>query len=383
MHAVVRLSSMENSVMGDAWIAGKPATLETAIAEAAALLAASRQALIAGLGTDIAGARAAIALAERTGAVIDHMHSDALLRDLDVIRSSGVMLTTPSETYVRADTLLVVGPMLEARETELLQRLFEKLRNRQRENRVERRIFWLCPGAEHTKGALGAVSATTVGKEPKELPALAAALRARMAGRPTGKAPVAPNTLDEVLAGLKASRFGVAIWQPETLDELTIEMMCGLVNDLNATTRFSTLPLPCADNAIGILQTCGWMTGMPMRTGFGRGFPEHDPWRFDGTRLVESGETDCVVWISAYRAHAPHWRDPPPIIALTGRKAGFPTSPRVHIEVGRPGIDHAAVVHQALTGTLTAVDAMHPSDAISTAEAIQRISSALPEGQPS
>lgn len=368
--------------MGDAWIVGKPAALESAVAEAAALLTASRQALIAGLGTDIAGARAAIALAERTGAVVDHMQSHALLRDLDVIRSSGVMLTTPSETYVRADTLLVVGPMLQARETELLQRLFGKLRNRQEQNSFERRIFWLCGGAEQANRALNGVGAITLGKEPKELPALAAALRARMAGRPTGTAPVAPNTLDEVLAGLKASRFGVAIWQPETLDELTIEMLCGLVNDLNATTRFSTLPLPSPDNAIGVLQTCGWMTGMPMRTSFGRGFPEHDPWRFDGTRLVESGETDCVVWISAYRAHAPLWRDPPPIIALTGRDAGFRTPPRVHIEVGRPGIDHAAVVHQSLTGTLTAVDATHPSDAISTAEAIERISSALPDGRP-
>jgi formylmethanofuran dehydrogenase subunit B len=373
---------MENSGMRDAWIAGKPATLETAIAEAAGLLAASRQALIAGLGTDIAGARAAIALAERTGAVIDHMHSNALLRDLDVIRSSGVMLTTPSETYVRADTLLVVGPMLKAGETELLQRLFGKLRNRQMQNAVERRILWLCPGAEQTNRELGAESATTTfGKELKELPALAAALRARMAGRPTEKAPVTLNTLDAVLTALKASRFGVAIWQPETLDELTIEMVCGLVNDLNATTRFSTLPLPSADNAIGVLQTCGWMTGMPMRTGFGRGIPEHDPWRFDGTRLVESGETDCVVWISAYRAHAPRWRDSPPIIALTGPDAGFRTPPGVHIEVGRPGIDHAGVMHQSLTGTLTAVDATHPSDAISTAEVIRRISSALPEEQ--
>jgi formylmethanofuran dehydrogenase subunit B len=368
--------------MRDAWIAGKPATLEIAIAEAAALLSASRQALIAGLGTDIAGARAAIALAERTGAVIDHMRSNALLRDLDVIRSSGVMLTTPTETYVHADTLLVVGPMREAGDTELLQRLFDKLRNRRGQNSVERRIIWLCPGAEQANRALSAVNATTVGKELKQLPALAAALRARMAGRPTGEAPVAPSTLDEVLTALKASQFGVVIWQPETLDELTIEMMCGLVNDLNATTRFSTLPLPSADNAIGVLQTCGWMTGMPMRTGFGRGFPEHNPWRFDGTRLVESGETDCVVWISAYRAHAPLWRDSPPIIALTGRDASFQTPPRVHIEVGRPGIDHAAVVHQSLTGTLAAVDATHPSDAISTAEAIQRISSALSEGRP-
>jgi formylmethanofuran dehydrogenase subunit B len=48
--------------MNHAWIAGKPAALETAIAEAAKLLGASRYPLIAGLGTDVAGARAAIAL---------------------------------------------------------------------------------------------------------------------------------------------------------------------------------------------------------------------------------------------------------------------------------------------------------------------------------
>jgi formylmethanofuran dehydrogenase subunit B len=372
---------MENSGMGHAWVAGRPAALETAIAEAAGLLAASRQPLIAGLGTDIAGARAAIALAERIGAVIDHMNSDAVLRDLDIMRSSGVMLTTPGETYRLADTLLVAGQILHAGETELLQRLLGKLPDRQSQQGVERRVFWLCPGADQAERALDMVSATTVGREPGDLPALAAALRARIAGRPTSKEPVSSNTLDEVLVALKASRFGVAIWHPETIDELTIEMMYGLVNDLNATTRFSALPLPADNNAIGVLQTCGWMTGMPMRTGFGRGFPEHDPWLFDSKRLVQSGETDCVIWISAFRAQAPAWPDPPPIIALTGRDAGFRVPPNVHIEVGRPGIDHAAVAHRPLTGTLTAIDALHPSDTISAAEAIKRISSALPEGQ--
>ena len=32
-----------------------------------------------------------------------------------------------------------------------------------------------------------------------------------------------------------------------------------------------------------------------MRTGFGRGFPQHDPWLFDSRRLTASGETDCVL----------------------------------------------------------------------------------------
>ena len=65
--------------MGDARIDGRPVALDLAIAQAARLLGASRLPLIAGLGTDIAGARAAIALADRIGAVVDHMHGQALL----------------------------------------------------------------------------------------------------------------------------------------------------------------------------------------------------------------------------------------------------------------------------------------------------------------
>ena len=56
--------------MEHAWIAGQPAALDVAIEEAAKLLASSRCSLIAGLGTDIAGARAAITLADRIGAII-------------------------------------------------------------------------------------------------------------------------------------------------------------------------------------------------------------------------------------------------------------------------------------------------------------------------
>ena len=356
--------------MGQAWIKGKPAALDAAIAEAARLVAASRNLLVAGLGTDVAGARAAVALAERTGAVIDHMNAEALLRDLEVMRSSGVMRTTPLETRVRADTLLLAGSGLSG--SPELQHIFDAPLP------AGRHIFWLCPGAEAAEPKLSGTRIEAIGEDPRDLPALASALRARIAARPAGKAPVSSAELNRVAAALKAARFGVAIWSAAALDTLTIAMLCGLVDDLNATTRFSALSLAPADNGPGVLQICGWITGLPMRTAFGRGLPEHDPWRFDGRRLIESGETDCVLWISAYRAAAPQWRAVAPTIALTGADADFDAPPLVHIAVGRPGVDHAAVEHLPLTGTLTATKAAHPSDAISVAGAIARISSALP-----
>ena len=148
-----------------------------------------------------------------------------------------------------------------------------------------RRVFWLCPG-RHAVATPADADVRKIGRGADELPALLAALRARVAGRPVDHSPVAAKTLDALAADLQAARFGVAVWSATELDALVIEMLCGLVDDLNARTRFSGLAVPPPDNAAGVLQVCGWMTGLPMRTGFGRGRPEHDPWRFDAARLV-------------------------------------------------------------------------------------------------
>jgi formylmethanofuran dehydrogenase subunit B len=363
--------------MADAFIDGRPVSIDAAVAEAAKLLALSRLPVIAGLGTDVAGARAAVALAERLGGVIDHLHSDALLRDLDVAREAGMMLTTPNEAALRADTLLLVGPGLVSAWPQLVPRLLARAPDPELAD--SRRICWLCPGSrrELPTGEL-VPRIEAVGRDPRHLQSALAALRARVAGRSCARGPISAKALDSLAAGLAAARFGVAIWSPAELDALAIEMLCGLVKDLNATTRFVGLSLLPADNAGGVMQVCGWMSGFPVRIGFGRGYPEHDPWRFDARRLVESGEGDCVLWISAYRPVAPEWNVIVPIIALTSSDTKFRHAPRVLIVTGRPGVDHACVERRADTGTLGCIEAAKQSNAISVAQAIGRIAAALP-----
>jgi formylmethanofuran dehydrogenase subunit B len=403
--------------MARAWIGGKPVALERAFAEAAGMLAASRCPLIAGLGTDIAGARAAISLAERIGGVVDHMNADTLLRDLTVLREAGMMLTTPNEARLRADTLLLVGSRLEKDAPELGQWLgldpqegttsalppplageggegaatrteqaaspspaLPRKRGRGRERSAptsgQRAIVRLCPG----RGAKVIQGETVVGRDADQLPTLLAALRARIADRPVGKTVVSTKAIADLATRLKAARFGVAVWSASDLDPLVIEMLCGLVADLNAHTRFTGFSIAPGDNAVGVLQACGWMTGFPMRTGFGRGYPEHDPWRFDGMRMVAGREADCVLWISGYRSAASSWADGPPVIALTAGDEVYPSA--VQIEVGRPGVDHDSVEHYPPLGTLVAVEATRRNETISVADAIGRIASALPSACP-
>jgi len=308
------------------------------------------------------------------------MHSDALLLDLEVARESGMMVTTPNEAALRADTLLLIGRGLDAAWPDLAKLLIARAPD---PNLVQgpRKIYRLCPGSRPETLDAGAALVEIVGRDPKDLTLLLAALRARIAGRPCGKPSVPQKTLDALAAGLTSAHFGVAVWSSSELDPLTIDMLCGVVKDLNATTRFSGLPLAPGDNAAGVLQACAWMTGFPVRTGFARGYPEHDPWRFEARRLVESGESDCVLWISAYRPAGPDWEEDLPTIVLTDRDARFRRPPRVHIAVGRPGLDHDAVEQMAATGTLACVEATKKSETISVARAITQIALALETGR--
>ena len=357
--------------MADAWIGGKPSPLQGAVERAAALLSGSRLPVIAGLGTDVAGARAAIALAERVGGVVDHMHSAALLRQLDAMREGGALVTTPHEARLRSDLLLLVGPGLVDAWPKLPKRLFADKLSADR----KRHVVWLCPGVAPKEWRI-----EVIGNDPAQLPVLLAVLRARVAGRPVaGDAPLR-NELDALAGALKQAHFGVAVWSAAMLDPLAVAMLAGLAKDLNDKTRFTTLPLAPGDNAAAVLQVSGWKTGFPVRTGFGRGFAEHDPWRFDAVRLVDSGEADCAMWIAATSAAAPAWRRDVPLIVLSAEPDACKAE--VAFAVGRPGVDHDAVAHLAASGTLAPVAATKPRKAATVADVVTRIAAALSEGAP-
>ena len=336
-----RISNMTN----DATIGTRAVSLDEAIEAASSILRASRNPIIAGLGTDCAGAQEAVALARAVGGSIDHYRGEAALRDLGVMRRAGWIVTTPLQACARADLIVVVGAVLA-----------ESLANL----RLDRPPS-LAPDRPRR----------VIHLDARELGILRALI---------GKRPVRDDARTETLAAhaeaLSGARFGVAIWRAADLDELAIEMLCGLIDDLNKTTRFAGLPLDPGGNATGVIQAAAWRSGFPMRTGFGRGYPEHDPWRFDAVRMVESGEADAALWVSAIEKMAPPWTRAVTTIALTAAGTAFATPPEVAITVGRPGIDHDAVLFLPSLGTLGFVAADTAAPTVRAADVLARIASA-------
>jgi formylmethanofuran dehydrogenase subunit B len=314
------------------------------------------------MATDIAGAEAAVALARKIGGAIDHAHASALLRDLDVLRSAGWVVTTPLQARARSDLALAVGPGAAWAGMEQPPTLTPETR---------RRIIHLCPGRDRA-----APGAETVGTSPAELPVLLGLLRALANGRPVAASGARRKAIGDVAAALRAARYGVASWSAERLDALSIEMLCGLIDDLNATTRFAGLPLGTDGNAVGVAHACAWGAGFPVRFGFGNGDAAHDPWRFDASRMIASGEADAAVWIASLTPDAPRWPTPIPTVALVLEGTRFANPPYVTIFVARPGIDHDAVLFDAALGTLAAKPATASSHLPHVAEVLTRIAAA-------
>lgn len=368
--------------MANATLDGKSISPEDAYKHAAKILEAANFPLIAGLGADIAGARAAILLAERLRGAFDHLASRDTLADLEVLRSAGSFVTTPNEARVRADLVLLVGPGLSSYWPAIFDRLaLEKTPVHGAQKNAPRRVLWLGPRRNEAK--LDGVEIETIPATPDELPGVLAALRARVGGRPVALPASAVKKLDAHAEALKAARFGVVVWAAAGLDTLTVEMLQGLVTDLNATTRFTGVPIGGRAGATGVLQTSAWMTGFPPRTGFGRGYPEHDVWRFEASRLVESGEADAALWISAYDGEPPPWsRIDIPLVTLGPPSAQALAKRGLFIPVGRPGEHYDAVEFAQETSSMVLRRASAPAELPSVADAIAAISAQFSEDLP-
>ena len=309
---------------------GQPATLDEALAAAAQVLVASRQPLLAGLGTDVAGARALVPLALATGAICDAAGGAALAQALRAQQDRGGFTTTLAEVHERAEHIVFVGSWAPERAPRLLLRTAAGR------------------AAPPTLLSLGAKPGDSCGLPVAELPLQGdllqtlASLAALVSGR-TLRQP-APG-LSALAQQLQDSRYAVLVWEPAQLGPhaaLAIERLQQIVGLLNRKTRAAGLPVGGAEGAATANQVFAWMTGLPLRTRMGPTGLSHDPQTLDTAALLASGSVDALLWISAFGGAAPPEAALPRIVlapAFVGDRLGD-ESRTIFIPVATPGVGH-------------------------------------------
>lgn len=361
-------------------IDGRPVDLAEAVARAAAILGQARQPLISGLATDVAGMRAAIDLADRTGAVLDHMNASALMRNFAVLQDSGWMPTSFSEVQNRADLVIVVGTDIVSRFPRFFERLLGQRESMFSSGVPRREIIYLGADAQKLTWQPDHVMNCA------NLSEAFAALRALLAGKAlqaqsAGGVPMAE--LARLVQRMHEARYGVLTWAAADLvfphADLTIQAMCQVVAELNLTTRFSVLPLGGSDGDITANQVTLWQTGFPLRTGFGAGTARHEPLHYATQRLLARGEADVLLWISAFDMERLPPAAPPatPTIVLGRSGMRFSAPPAVFIPVATPGIQHAGHFFRGDSVVAVRLRKLVESPLSSVAEVVSRISAQL------
>lgn len=329
-------------------IKGKEATLEQAVSYIADLLRNSKQPLIAGMGTDLNGARAAMALADKSGATIDSYYSPATFRNILVLQDTGYMTTTLTEVRNRVDLLLVVGTDIESTFPRFFERMVWNKESMFGQEIESREVIYLGkkPSGEASTSPKGK-KAQVIACDNADLPEVVSVLRALLKDKPIQAETVGGVTvsaLQKLADKLKAAKYSVVTWSAGQLAfshaEMTIQNVCELIKEINATTRSNGLPLGGKEGDTTVNAVASWQSGYPMRTTFNRRFPDYDPFLNDSQRILAEGEADVVIWVSSFNTTVTPPKSSANTLVLGRSGMQFETEPEVFIPVGVPGIDH-------------------------------------------
>jgi len=362
---------------------GIACTLEDAVATAAAWLAASRQPLFGGLGTDVAGARALYRLACATGAICDPSGGDALMAGLRALQDRGQFTTTLAEVRTRADVIVFVGglpidvaPLIGQRcgigDSQVPQRHVVALGER--------------PGDAATLSTWSRLSGVSVESLPLQgdLFDTVGILCALVGGR---LPPAVASPLRGLAQRLHEARYAVIVGTPALLPSqgaLIVEAVNLIVSSLNRSTRAASLWIGGGNGAATVNQVFAWLSGLPLRSRAGPRGLEHEPLGFDTARLLADGAVDSLLWISSFDAEGAPPPNPLPMVVLghpgvAARCRRSHDAPTLFIPVATPGIGEPGHLFRTDGTVLMPLAAVLDGGLPSVAQVLAGIERALPK----
>ncbi|MBK1714972.1 molybdopterin-binding domain-containing protein [Rubrivivax gelatinosus] len=363
-------------------IAGRPASADAALAAAAALLAGAAQPLFAGLGCDVAGARALYPLACATGAVTDAAGGEALFAGLRALQDRGQFTTTLGELRTRADLIVFVGGL----PVELAPLIAERC-GLGDAGRPQRHVVALAPPGGHDP-ALAAwaseqVTVETVAAEDGE--DLAATLQ-RLLTRVPRPQTDDNSPLSALATRLRAAHYAVFVGAPALLAPqaaLAIEAVHAIVGHLNRKTRAAALWIGGGDGAATANQVFTWLSGLPLRTRASALGLEHEPFLYATDRLLADGAVDALLWVSSWDAEAvpPPTDLPTVVLGHPAQAAAWRREGCVFIPVSTPGIADDGHLFRTDGTVLMPLHAVRPDALPSVAKIAQALLQAVLEAR--
>ncbi len=366
--------------LGDAWFAertaealpparidGREADFADAVEAAAAILGEARLPLVCGLGeTDCESQRAAVALADALGAVIDPSDGAAGAAS----QAIGVSTGTFGDVRDRADVVVVwrADPVTSN------PRLLPRLRLDRAGRPAGRTLIVVDAQRSATAGEADEFIELSPELDFEALWTLRALVRdVRLDRDVAARLPL--DAFEQLVGRLRATRYGAVLHAPAGYPNPFA--LLALVRDLARTAHVVTLPLRHEGNSRGAEDVLAWQTGYPAGVSFARGHPRAHPGEFSAAGLLERGEPDAalIVGFDALRRLPPRAADHLrriPMVVVEPRATETASAARVAFATAAAGVQREGTAHR-MDGVPVSLRAPLASDRVGDGEVLAAI----------
>ena len=322
-------------------IRGKRVARADAIREAAQLIRKAKSPIVAGLQTDVAGARSALALADRIRAVIADEHSRSHHLVSSRLQTYGGYLTTLTEIKNRADLIILLGDQVLSQFPRLIEWMEPEI-NTEFDFISTRNFAWIgkCSPPDL---AFFEEPPLLLQCELNQVGQIASLLRASF--EPRRNVVPSPDflprqSMNRLVSLIRDAQYSVLLWSTEefnfSLGDLAVDAIFRLVDSINLEHRCASLPLSntCATT---VNQVATWQCGKPLPLNFRSGSPEFYPTQDAHDSIYERNDFDLVIWVGGLERTVPTSNTSAKQICVSTKNL---ENSDVFIPVSVPGIHH-------------------------------------------
>jgi formylmethanofuran dehydrogenase subunit B len=337
-------------------IRGTPVLFDQAVSRSADILRDARAPLIYGLSqSSTEGQRAAVALADRLGAIIDTTASEGHAPSILAMQQAGESTCSLGEIRNRSDLVIYWGANPVVSHPRHMERYsLDATGLMIPHGRSDR--FLVVVDSQLTETAQQADLFIQV-EDGCDFDVLWT-LRGLLKGlEPTPDRSVGADLqrLHELADRMKACRSGVIFFgygvARQPLGHRNVEALLRLVTDLNGITRFYARRLRVVGDVSGADSVLCWQTGYPFSVSLSRGYPRYGPGEYSAADVLANGEADALVLIGTSRMETfsaeaiQHMRRIPTIV-LERANVSMPLEPTVQFVTATYGIHRPGVAYR-------------------------------------
>ena len=357
-------------------INGKASNLSNAITKIKKHISGHQELLILNHGVELSGLRAILGLASQYGGIIDHVNSETLFQNLNLLQRSGYMATSLTEIKNRADVIIIFGNKIFEKSPRLLEKVLQTKNSLCTDTRKKEIILVGSFSSKIIKDIKKSSRVTNIKVNLDMIPSFLDSLSDDERYKKING--LSENDLIKIKKIISNAKYLVAVWTNSDFaltsnPEMIINSISKYIIAYNKDKRGACSPIAGSLGDVTSSQAIAWMTGFASRVKFIGNTFKHDRVAYNNKVLIDNQNVDTIIHISTLTSNKIKLDKRCFNIVLGHPNSSFSSVPDIFIPVGIPGIDYDGIMFRTDNVVSVALKKIREIKLPSTVDIINRL----------